>query len=81
MIECGTGMPTPVTVSRKSSRSSARLIASRSAPISSMPLAAASGASSTARFSAVCPPSVGRIASGCSRSMISATVSASSGSR
>ena len=34
-----------------------------------------SGASSTARLSAVCPPSVGRIASGRSRSITSATVS------
>ena len=37
MIERGIGMPTPCTVARKSSRSSARLIASRSAPISSTP--------------------------------------------
>ena len=37
--------------------------------------------SSTARFSAVWPPSVGRIASGFSRSITCATVSGSSGSR
>ena len=79
----GTGTPAAVTAARNASRSSARRIASTSAPINSTPKrdSTPASASSTVRFSAVCPPSVGSSASGRSRSMISATVSASNGSR
>ena len=78
-----TGRPTARIVSRNCSRSSARRMASTSAPISSTPKRSSTPAScsSTATFSAVCPPSVGSSASGRSRSTISETVSASSGSR
>ncbi len=83
MRELGTSRPTLRTASRKSSRSSARWITSIGAPISSMPSAASTpdSASSSARLSAVWPPSVGSSASGRSRSSTSATPSWSSGSR
>ncbi len=79
--DSGTGSPAAVIASRKASRSSARRIASTSAPISSVSPSRPDSASSTARLSAVWPPSVGRSASGRSRSMIAASVSESSGSR
>ena len=79
----GTGSPAASIAARNSERSSAVRIASRFAPISSTSYSASTpfSDSSTARFSAVCPPSVGRNASGRSRAMISASVGASSGSR
>ena len=60
--------------SLKSCRSSAILMASIDAPISFTPncRSVPALARSTARFSAVCPPTVGRMASGRSRSMIAA---------
>ena len=81
MIECGTGRPTSCTVVAEEL---AILGAVDRAEVGADQLdarSAANDASSTARFSAVCPPSVGRIASGLSRSITSATVAASSGSR
>ncbi len=83
MREPGTCRPTDWTASRKSSRSSARLIASSPAPISSIPNSSSTplSASSIARLSAVCPPIVGRSASGRSRSSTLRTPGRSSGSR
>ncbi len=68
--------------SLKSLRSSPRSMASRSHPIISMPYSSSTPdlASSTAVLSPVCPPSVGRIASGRSRSMTFFTNSAVIGS-
>ena len=67
---------------RNSSRSSAIRIASREAPISSTPCFASTpaSASSSAQFSAVCPPMVGSSASGFSLAMIRSTVAALIGS-
>ena len=58
------------------------MIASTDAPISSTPYFASvpSSATAIARFSAVCPPTVGSSASGRSRSMICARNSGVSGS-
>ena len=62
----GTSAPISRIASRNSRRSSASLIASTEAPISSTPYFASVpfSASAIARFSAVWPPTVGRIASG-----------------
>ncbi len=78
----GTSMAIDFIASRNSSRSSATLIDSSDAPISSTPNRASTPASarSTARFSAVWPPTVGSSASGLSRSMIDDSVSTVSGS-
>ena len=78
----GTSRPIDSSASRKRSRSSATWIASRDAPISRTPWRASvpSSASSTARLSAVCPPTVGNTASGRSRAMIFSTIRAVSGS-
>ncbi len=78
----GTSTPIDFIASRNSSRSSATLIDSSEAPISSTPYRAStpSSASATARFSAVWPPTVGSSASGCSRAMIAASVAGVSGS-
>ena len=67
--DVGTFSPHDSTVRLKSSRSSARWIASMFAPISSMPSSSSTPAScsSRARLSAVPPPIVGRSASGRSR--------------
>ncbi|OGP85348.1 MAG: hypothetical protein A2Y95_02415 [Deltaproteobacteria bacterium RBG_13_65_10] len=68
--------------SRNCSRSSAFLIASSEAPIISTPYLWRTPLSprATATLSAVCPPSVGRIASGRSRSMIFSTIAGVIGS-
>ena len=81
--DSGTFRPASRTVSRKSSRSSARRITSGGAPISSIPSASSTpvSASSSPMFSAVWPPIVGSSASGRSRPSTSATASTSSGSR
>ena len=78
----GIRRPAASMVSRKRSRSSARPIASASAPMSSTRNRSRvpSSASVRARFSAVWPPRVGRSASGRSRSMICVTGPGSSGS-
>ena len=83
IVETGTCSPTDCTAVRKSSRSSARLIASTPAPISSTPSSASTPVSASwiARLSAVCPPIVGSSASGRSRSRTLRTPSTSSGSR
>ena len=67
---------------RKRSRSSAMSIASGVAPIISTPWLSStpSRSRSSAQFSAVCPPIVGRIAPGRSRSMIRSTTRQSIGS-
>ena len=72
----GTATPIDRIASRNCSRSSATLVASSDAPISSTPCRASApdSASATARLSAVWPPTVGSRASGFSRSMIAATV-------
>ena len=79
----GTLRPMPCMASLNRWRSSAVVMASALAPISSgvpgTPTALRS-TSSMARLSAVCPPSVGSTASGRSRSMIFARWSASRGS-
>ena len=67
---------------RNSSRSSARAMARRSAPINSTPcrISVSLSARAMAQFSAVCPPMVGSRASGFSFSMIRATNSGVIGS-
>ena len=77
-----TGTPTSRMRSLNRSRSSARRITSTSAPISSTPCRSSTPASdrSMARFSAVWPPRVGRIASGRSASMMRSAAATSSGS-
>ncbi len=67
----GTSAPSPVTMSLNRFRSSPDLMVSMPAPISSTPYLARMPAScsSTAAFSAVCPPSVGSTASGRSLAM------------
>ncbi len=74
--------PILVIASWNSSRSSALSIDSRLAPISSTPWASSTPilASDSAVFRPVCPPIVGRIASGFSFSMILATSSGVTGS-
>ncbi len=66
----------------KRSRSSALRIAATSAPISSTPYLSSTPrrASSSAMLSAVCPPTVGRIASGCSAAMMRSSTSGTIGS-
>ena len=66
----------------KASRSSATWIEPKFAPIISTPYLASvpRSHSATARFSAVCPPTVGRRTSGRSRAMTSSSVSGISGS-
>ncbi len=78
----GTSRPISVMASLNRWRSSAVAMAWASAPISSTPNRSSTPAStsSMARFSAVWPPSVGRTASGRSRSMILARTCTSSGS-
>ena len=78
------GVSTPISfiASRNSRRSSPSLMASTFAPISFTPYLSSTPASwsATARLSAVCPPTVGRIASGRSFSMTFVTASTVSGS-
>ena len=78
----GDSMPISAIASRNFSRSSARSITSARAPMSStLYLASVPAASnSIAVFSAVCPPIVGRIASGRSRAMIFSTIAGVIGS-
>ena len=78
----GTPMPISFIASRNLSRSSATSMASTDAPMSSTPCRASAPffASAMARFSAVCPPTVGSSASGRSRAMIASTMSGLSGS-
>ena len=78
----GVSSPARAIVSLKPLRSSARWIASRPAPIRPTPRRSRSpdSASSTATFSAVWPPSVGRITSGRSRSSTRRTESGVNGS-
>ncbi len=80
--EAGTSPPARRTISLNFWRSSPRWIASMSAPINSTPYCARMPAScsATARFSAVCPPSVGSSASGRSAAMTFSTNSGVSGS-
>jgi hypothetical protein len=83
IADSGTLSPHASTASLNLSRSSARSITSRRAPISSIPSSSRTPdvASSRARLSAVWPPIVGSSASGRSSLSTSATASASSGSR
>ena len=78
----GTSRPISTIASRKSCRSSATWMASIWAPMSFTPYLSSTPAScsATARFSAVWPPTVGRIASGFSRAMMRSTTSTVSGS-
>ena len=78
----GTSRPISAIVRLKASRSSARWIASRDAPISSTPNFSSTprSARDMAMLRAVWPPIVGRRASGRSRSMIRSTVSGVIGS-
>ncbi len=82
IAERGLSSPMLSIASRNLSRSSAFSIASALAPISSTPSRSSvpSFASASAVFSAVCPPIVGRTASGLSFSMILATNSGVIGS-
>ncbi len=82
MAERGLSMPMADMASRNFSRSSARSITSALAPISSTPCLASVPAawSFMAMLSAVCPPMVGRMASGFSRMMIFSTRSGVIGS-
>ena len=78
----GTSRPMRAMASLKSLRSSPTSTARRLAPMSRMPRrsSAPRRESSTARFNAVWPPTVGRIASGRSRSRMASTVSGVRGS-
>ena len=78
----GVSRPILVIASRKSERSSALSMASAVAPIICTPYLASTPifCSERAQFSAVCPPMVGRMASGRSFSMILATISGVIGS-
>ena len=78
----GLSRPIPLMASRNFSRSSARSITSALAPISSTPCRASAplACSFIAVLSAVCPPMVGRSASGFSRMMIFSTMSGVIGS-
>jgi len=82
MVARGFSSPIRSIASRKSLRSSAISIASRLAPIISTPYFASTPISSSASevLRPVCPPMVGRSASGRSFSMILATVSGVIGS-
>jgi hypothetical protein len=78
----GTSKPSASMAARNNRRSSATRMVSSRAPISLVPLSRRMpvSASLTARFNAVCPPTVGSNASGRSRSMIFATAETVSGS-
>ena len=78
----GTSRPISSIACLKSRRSSPTLMASTLAPMSATLYRSSTPAawSATARFSAVCPPTVGRIASGRSFSMTFVTDSTVSGS-
>jgi hypothetical protein len=78
----GVSPPARATMSLNSCRSSPRRIASMLAPISSTPYLSRTPleCSATAVFRAVCPPSVGRMASGRSRAITSSTNSGVIGS-
>ena len=78
----GTPRPMRPIAALKRSRSSAFSMASGLAPMSSTPCFSSTPrlARVSPRLSAVCPPSVGRSASGFSRSMIASTTSGVSGS-
>ena len=80
--DLGTSIPMAVMQSLKRCRSSAFSIASSCAPMSWQPYFARipSLASCTARFRAVCPPMVGRTASGRSTAMIRSAASTVIGS-
>ena len=82
MPDAGTRRPISCIAILNCSRSSAVVMASAFAPISSTPYSSSTPASTRpiARFSAVWPPSVGSSASGRSRSMIRVRISTSSGS-
>ena len=80
---CGTLSPISIIAILNFSRSSAVAIASAFAPMSSgLPGTPTTPFSNNAiaRFKAVCPPSVGNTASGCSRSIIASRTSGVSGS-
>ena len=78
----GTRRPIRFMASRNFSRSSALWMTSREAPIISTPYRASTplSATATAVLRPVCPPSVGRSASGRSRAMTRATASGVMGS-
>ena len=78
----GRSSPILIMASRNRPRSSALSIAVGEAPISSTPSRSSvpSRASAMATLSAVCPPMVGRSASGRSRSRILATIPGVTGS-
>jgi hypothetical protein len=80
--ERGSGRPASCMVRTNRRRSSARRMASRSAPIIRTPFSsrAPDSARATATLSPVWPPRVGSKASGRSRSMIARTASGVSGS-
>jgi hypothetical protein len=84
LMSCDSGVSRPILriASLNRSRSSAFLMASILAPISSTPYFSSipASASSTARFSPVCPPTVESSASGRSRRMISSRYGTVSGS-
>ncbi len=82
MTAFGFSIPSRSIASRKRRRSSAISIAARLAPISSTPYSASTPMSSSASavLSPVCPPIVGRSASGRSSAMIEATTSGVIGS-
>ena len=81
--ERGRSSPTAFIASLNSSRSSARRMTSTRAPSSSTPYfsSAPRSATCTATLSPVCPPRVGRIASGRSFSRMPMTASGVTGSR
>ena len=82
IAERGLSSPMRSIASRNSKRSSAMLMASRSAPISCTPYFSSvpSPAKAIAVLSAVCPPIVGKMASGFSFSIMRATTSGVMGS-
>ena len=82
MAERALSAPQRATTSLKAWRSSAALIASMEAPMSSTPYSSSTPFSYSARavLSAVCPPRVGSRASGRSLAMIVATTSGVIGS-
>ena len=82
MVDRGDSIPISDIASRNFNRSSARSITSALAPISSTPhrFNAPEASSFIAAFSAVCPPIVGRMASGRSLAMIFSTISGVIGS-
>ena len=80
--DLGTSSPIPSMAALNRSRFSAVAMASGRAPITWTPWPSSTPASDRAivRLSAVCPPRVGRSASGRSRSMMASSTSGSSGS-